>query len=85
MENKTISSISIVALLGVVATLIAVMTPIVKLNTTITELNTTMKSTNHLVEKISDTVEEHEARLIRLEDFQEYMHGTGGKANANNK
>ncbi len=55
-------------LLGYVVTLIAVMTPIIKLNSSITKLNVTMEATNKIVGKIDDKVENHEIRLVRLEE-----------------
>lgn len=63
LENDTI-----VILLGFVVTLIGVMTPIVKLNSSITKLNVTMEATNKIVGKIDDKVENHEVRLVRLEE-----------------
>lgn len=55
-------------LLGYIVTLIAVMTPIVKLNSSITKLNVTMEATNKIVGKIDDKVEDHEVRIVRLEE-----------------
>ena len=70
MEKTKLSNGSIVALFALIATLIAIMTPIVKLNTTITELNATLENTNSLVTKISDKVDDHEIRLIKLEEHE---------------
>ena len=55
-------------LLGYVVTLIAVITPIIKLNSSITKLNVTMEATNKIVGKIDDKVENHEIRIVRLEE-----------------
>lgn len=55
-------------LLGYIVTLIAVMTPIIKLNSSITKLNVTMEATNKIVGKIDDKVENHEIRIVRLEE-----------------
>ena len=59
---------SITLLLGFIATLIGIMTPIIKLNTSITKLNVTLENTNELVSKIDKKVDDHEVRIIKLEE-----------------
>ena len=63
MDNTIITMI-----LGFVVTLIGVMTPIIKLNTSITKLNVTLENTNELVSKIDRKVDDHEVRIIKLEE-----------------
>lgn len=53
---------------GFIVTLIGIMTPIIKLNSSITKLNVTMEATNKIVGKIDDKVENHEIRIVRLEE-----------------
>lgn len=59
---------SIIMIFGFAVTLIGVMTPIIKLNSSITKLNVTMEATNKIVGKIDDKVENHEIRIVRLEE-----------------
>lgn len=59
---------TIIALLGVIGALIGIITPIIKLNSSITKLNITLENTNQLVTKIDKKVDDHEIRLVKLEE-----------------
>jgi len=59
---------SILLLLGFVGSLIAIMTPIIKLNASITKLNVTLDNTNKVVGKIDDKINDHEIRIVKLEE-----------------
>ena len=66
---------SIIMLIGFIGTLIGVMTPIIKLNTSITKLNVTLDNTNQLVSKIDKKVDNHEIRIVKLEERSWYIYG----------
>ena len=59
---------SILLLVGFIGSLIAIMTPIIKLNSSITKLNVTLDNTNKVVSKIDDKINDHEIRLVKLEE-----------------
>lgn len=59
---------SILLLLGFIGSLIAIMTPIIKLNASITKLNVTLDNTNKVVGKIDDKINDHEIRIVKLEE-----------------
>ncbi len=59
---------SILLLVGFVGSLIAIMTPIIKLNASITKLNVTLDNTNKVVGKIDDKINDHEIRIVKLEE-----------------
>lgn len=63
MENN-----SIILLLGFIGSMIAIITPIIKLNTSITKLNVTLENMNETVTKNDKRVDDHEVRLVRLEE-----------------
>lgn len=66
-KESKINNISLIATLGLIATLIAIGTPIIKLNTTLTELNTTLKTTNVVVYQTCEKVDDLIVRVVKLE------------------
>ena len=67
-RRQPMDNTSILLLLGFVGSLIAIMTPIIKLNASITKLNVTLDNTNKVVGKIDDKINDHEIRIVKLEE-----------------
>lgn len=59
---------SIMLLLGFGVSLITIITPIIKLNTSITKLDVTLKNINETVDKNDRKTEDHEIRIVKLEE-----------------
>lgn len=59
---------SIMVLIGFIGGLIAVITPIIKLNNSITKLDVTLKNINETVNKNDKKTEDHEIRIVKLEE-----------------
>lgn len=55
--------VSIIALIGFLATMIAVITPIIKLNTTIQKLNDSVEALNKVSTNNQIIIEEHDKKL----------------------
>lgn len=60
---------SIIVIVGLIVSLITIITPIIKLNTNITKLNMAVVSLNESMEDVLIKIENHEKRLLLLENY----------------